>query len=158
MGVFFNAISRPPHPPPLLPLSFMTVRVGDAIEHRVQDHDKPGARLREAATAAQARGLRVRPVADGWPGNCRLHTRGTSHPPPQSPPHAPYPAAPPPHALTHTDGSHKRRFRKGILRQVETFINNMRKKIVMIAKWLEVSLLGVGTVLNLGRDAWSMAK
>ena len=38
------------------------------------------------------------------------------------------------------------------------FLCNIYRKNVMSAQMLGVSLSGVGTVLRLGRDAWSMVK
>ena len=43
-------------------------------------------------------------------------------------------------------------------RITKTFSCNIWKKNVMSAQVLKVSLLGVGTVLRLERDAWSMVK
>ena len=40
----------------------------------------------------------------------------------------------------------------------EVLVCNIWGKNVMSAQMLEVSLLGVGTVLRLGRDAWSTDK
>ncbi|CAM9392162.1 unnamed protein product, partial [Sphacelaria rigidula] len=53
-------------------------------------------------------------------------------------------------------GGHKRRIRTGI-RYVNGFCV-VSGRNVMGTEMLEVSLLGVGTVLRLERDAWSMVK
>ena len=47
---------------------------------------------------------------------------------------------------------------KGIRQAFFFPCNRWRKKSAMSAKTLEVSLLGVGTVLRLERDAWLMVK
>ena len=54
------------------------------------------------------------------------------------------------------DGGHRRRNRKGIRYLNGFYVTHGRN--VMSTELLEVSLLGVGTVLRLERDAWSMVK
>ena len=54
------------------------------------------------------------------------------------------------------DSGHRRRNSKGI-RRAKSFYLTFGKN-VMSAQMLEVSLLGVGTVLRLERNAYSMAK
>ena len=54
------------------------------------------------------------------------------------------------------DGGQRRRNRKGI-REAKKNVAVYGKN-VMNAQMLEVSLLGLGTVLRLERDAWSMVK
>ena len=54
------------------------------------------------------------------------------------------------------DSGHRRRNSKGIRRAKKLYVTS--GKNLMSAQMLDVSLIGVGTVLCLGRDAWSMVK
>ena len=54
------------------------------------------------------------------------------------------------------DGGHRRPIRKGIKIELQIYV--IYGNYVLSAQLLEVSLFGVGAVLRLERDAWSMVK